>query len=471
MVTFVFVVGLLNLAVGFVAAVALTEPPPWKAWRPAWLARPSFRWPKLLPWRTLRLPNFATLFKRWPAKQHPQELPPLPPIERPPPLPPPLPEPPKPGPFRLEELPQRWLELLGHEHIVPGTCLEAAAHVMRLEVAPYRDQLMTAESRTRAAQAASDADGLRQLCDDLAQVNQDWLKRQTEAAAVLKARAGGHGDYERAAAELEQVLHDQAASIKDCDDMIATLHSRTELETGCKRIFERLAQLIDLTHTLRDRLNDLLATMLRIEGGLDGVNTQLQHDHATGLPNRIGLELVFHDWWRDDPTRERQLSAALIDADRFARVNQRLGTRVGDYTIGALARLLGETFRHDRGRDRLVRMWGQSLLVFFGDTAPQQALAAVERARQTIEATTWDDRGTEFDLTISAGLCEVRKEDSLADVLRRLTETLKHAKLAGRNRVAIDEGEGPKMLDPPQFMVKGRIVPVAAPGDVAAPSG
>jgi diguanylate cyclase (GGDEF)-like protein len=383
------------------------------------------------------------------------------PTKRPPPLErPPTPPPPRPAAFRLEELPQRWLELLGSEHLVPGTCLEASAHVMRLEVSQYREQLITAENRTRAAQAGADADGLRQLCDDLAELNRDWLARQTEAGQVLKGRSGGHGDYERAATELEQVLHDQAALIKECDETIAALHCRTELETGCKRLFERLALLIDQTHCLRDRLNDLLATLLRTEGGLGEVNTSLQHDHATGLPNRIGVELVFHDWWRDDPERQRQLTAALIDADRFARVNQRLGTRVGDYTIGALARLLAETFRRDRGSDRLVRMSGQSLLVFFGDTGPQQALAAVERARQTIEATTWDDHGTEFDLTISAGLCEVRTNDTLADVLQRLAETLKFAKLAGRNRAALDEGEGPKLLDPPQFTVKGRIVAV-----------
>jgi diguanylate cyclase len=449
-VTFVFVVGLVNLGLGFLAAVALTEPPPWNCWRPAWVSNL-----RLVNWRSFkwRLPSWPSLFQKRARTAAPVKRPA--PIDLPPP-----PPPAKPAAFRLEELPQRWLELLRSEHLVPGSCLEASSHVMRLEVSLYREQLITAENRTRAAHAAADAEGLRQVCDDLVQFNSDWLARQTEAGQVLKARAGGHGDYERAASELEQVLHDQAALIKDCDDTVAALHCRTELETGCKRIFERIAQLIDQTHALRDRLNDLLATLLRTEGGLDGVNTGLQHDHATGLPNRIGLELVFQDWWREDPDRQRQLTAALIDADRFARVNQRLGTRVGDHTIGALAKLLGETFRRDRGSDRLVRMSGQSLLVFFGDTGPQQALAAVERARQTIEATTWDDHGTEFELTISAGLCEVRQEDSLASVLQRLTDTLKHAKLAGRNRASIDEGDGPQLLDPPQFSVKGRIVAV-----------
>jgi diguanylate cyclase (GGDEF)-like protein len=451
---FVLVVGLLNVALGFVAAVALTEPPPWNRWLPGrlfQLPQIKWRWPKLSLGRwalpTITLPTITLPRPAAPPLTRKTE-------------PRPAPPPPRPAGFKLEELPQRWLELLGAEGVTPGSFLEASAHVMRLELSQYREQLITAENRTRAALAATDANGLRQLCDDLKQVNQDWLKRQTEAAKGLKERQGGHGDYERAAAELEQVLHDQAASIAECSDTIAALHCRTEIDTGCKRVFERLAQLIDQAHALRDRLNDLLATILRNDGGLAGVATTLQHDHATGLPNRIGIELIFRDWWHDDPQRQRQLSAALIDIDRFVRVNQRLGTRVGDRTIAAFSGLLTDLFRRDRGSDRLVRMSGQSLLVFFGDTGPHQALSAVERARQTIEATTWDDHGSEYDLTISAGVCEIHGSDSLPDVLARLAETLKFAKLAGRNRAALDEGDGPRLLDPPQFTVKGRIVSV-----------
>ena len=448
MVLFVLVAGLLNVALGFIAAVALTEPPPWSRFLPARLGKwpqVKWRWPRLGLGR-LSLPAISLPLPATPVPRKADVRP--------------APPPPRPAGFKLEELPQRWLELLGSDGVVPGSFLEASAHVMRLEVSTYREQLITAESRTRAALAAKDADALRQLCDDLKQFNKDWLARQTEAGKMLKDRKGAHGDYERAAAELEQVLHDQAASIAECGDTIATLHCRTEIDTGCKRIFERLFHLVDQAHALRDRLNDLLATILRADGGLAGVNTSMQHDHATGLPNRIGIELIFRDWWHDDPQRQRQLSSALIDIDRFARINQRLGTRVGDHTIGAFSGLLNELFRRERGNDRLVRMSGQSLLVFFGDTGPHQALSAVERARQTIEATTWDDHGSEYDLTISAAVCEVRRDDTLEGVLRRLADTLKFAKLAGRNRAALDEGDGPRLLDPPQFTVKGRVVSV-----------
>ena len=180
----------------------------------------------------------------------------------------------------------------------------------------------------------------------------------------------------------------------------------------------------------------------------------------TGLTEEFLVDLLLKTLYVQGVRTGRQLTAAIIDIDRFVRVNQRLGTRVGDHTIAALARLLAESFRRERGHDRIIRLAGQSFLVFLGDTGPHQGLTAIERARQTIEATTWDDHGSEFDLTITAGVSEVRVEDSLTDLLRRLGETLKFAKLAGRNRAALDEGDGPRLLDPPQFSVRGRVIPV-----------
>ncbi|MCU0879553.1 MAG: GGDEF domain-containing protein [Pirellulaceae bacterium] len=487
MIWFVVIVGCLNLLLGFLLAVALTEPPPWSHWMPAQapaaaankasvfgrLLAMLLRLAAILPPILARLPRWDRIRRVSavaansdasaaasdaspestasvtsgdvcePLEEALRELPAGTTVG-----------------FRLEELPRRWLETLTSEGISPGSLLEATAQVMRLEVGPYRSQLMTVENRCRAALAEADADALKQLCTDLVAINRDWHDRQMEAAELIKERSGTHGDYEQAAMDLEQALHDQAATIKDCEVTVDSLHHRTEIETGCKRVFESIGLLVDQAHLLRDRLNDLLATVLRDAGNLAEVTTELQLDQVTGLLNRIGAELLFDDWWQADPDRTRHLSAALIDIDRLGRVNQRLGTRVGDQTIAALARLLGEIFRRDRGTDRVVRLTGQSLLIFLGDTGPHSGLSAIERARQTIEATTWDSQGSEFELTISTAVTDVRADDKLPAILRRLTEAVKFAKLAGRNRAAIDEGEGPKLLDPPQFNVKGRVIAV-----------
>ena len=263
---FVFIVGTLNLALGFLMAVALTQPPPWNCWIPAWIGRlprlawriPDWRrlpdwqklldsrklpdWRKLLDWRTL-----LQLLQRSARRSRRCRRLPRPPLR---PATGTCPPPPKPLGFKLEELPGRWLDLLGAEGVTPGSFLEAATHVIGLEVSQYREQLISAENRARGCLAAADADGLRQLCDDVQQFNQDWLVQQTQAGHVLKDRRGAHGDHERAAAELEQVLHDQTATIQECDVTLAALHGRTEIETGCKLVFEQMAHLLDQAHAL-----------------------------------------------------------------------------------------------------------------------------------------------------------------------------------------------------------------------------
>ena len=77
---------------------------------------------------------------------------------------------------------------------------------------------------------------------------------------------------------------------------------------------------------------------------------------------------------------------------------------------------------------------------------------------------------------------EVREDRSPASAVRlgvcyylmgrneRAVETLKFAKKAGRNRCALDKGDGPTMLDPPQFPVKGRAVSLRAGANESPPA-
>src|SRR6185436_10148094 len=146
-------------------------------------------------------------------------------------------------------------------------------------------------------------------------------------------------------------------------------------------------------------------------------------------------------WWHDDPQRSRLVSVILIDIDRFARLNQRLGTRTGDHAIAAIGRLCDEVIRKDGGCERLALVGGDSLLIVLGDTGPHQALTVAERLRQTVEAATFDNQGVEFELTLSGGVIEVGRAENVREMLARASAALKFAKRAGRNRCAIDEGQ------------------------------
>src|SRR5436305_4835596 len=153
--------------------------------------------------------------------------------------------------------------------------------------------------------------------------------------------------------------------------------------------------------------------------------------------------MLLAGWFASDDQRTRPLSAILIDIDRFGRLNQRFGTRVGDRTIAAIGRLIDETLVKDRGFERLLRVSGEAFMLLQGDVGPHQALTAAERLRQSIEATTFDVDSVEFDLTVSCGVIEIKPHESCVDLVRRSVETLILAKKAGRNCCALHRGDGP----------------------------
>lgn len=444
MIGFVLILAITNLAVGFLAAAALGDHPPWIGWR--------FALPKLsLPRRKKPAAEPATASHHEPAatakKPHESVITAVAPT---------------PVVAGLDELPADWLAQLAAEGVVAQTFVEGVAHAIRLDVGRYREQLVAAECRVRSLAEDSDGEGLARVAADLLALNQEFLDKQTSAADMLGQRSGRLGDHEQAAATLEQSLLDQAAQVRSACEALAAFDVKDELEHRGKRLLERITGLLVHAHSLRDGILDLLATMMRAGNALDSFGASVERDVQTKLPNRIGLENLLNAWWRDDPQRARLLSAIMIDIDRFGRINQRLGTRSGDSAIVAVGRLIEESLGKDRGFERLVRMGGESFLVLQGDVGPHQALAAAERLRQSIEATTLDDEGVEFDLTVSCGVIEVKHSESSLELVRRAHETLVFAKKAGRNRCSLDKGDGPAMLDPPQFPVKGRVVNLRA---------
>jgi diguanylate cyclase (GGDEF)-like protein len=205
-------------------------------------------------------------------------------------------------------------------------------------------------------------------------------------------------------------------------------------------------------------MHESLLAIVMHEKRMDSFDKRLQLDGLTGIYNRAGLEAVFHEWWRDDPTRIRLVSVALLDLDRFARLNEQFGVTVGDHVLQGFSGLLKDLMRKDRGYDVACRFAGQRFAVFFGDTGPRAATSAIERMRQSIEATCFEYRGEEIQVTVSVAVTEVKVDDSTMTLFERLRKTLREAKKAGRNGTWLDDGTGPTAVEPPSYEVKGRIV-------------
>ena len=426
---------LINVGLGYVAAWAVIRRPPFSA----------FRLPGRRSWED-RVDAVHASSISTPAPADPGEQP-VAAVQVSSSSGPVIPAPP-PG---REEVPRAWLEML-NDALKTDSFVEAAAHIVRLDVTRYREELVRIDSvlRTEGEQLVPSL--LEQLQREVLAANQDWIVRQSAALAHLQFRRESSPAADEAAAALEAALMDQAAHIRDVCRAMAR-HDAAISPVAGQQLLAEIRGLLDHCHNLRDRTHELLATVLRREDRLTSLKPALQLDALTMLRSRAALEMMLESWWRDDPFRHRLASVALIDIDRQSEVNRQFGPGVGDRLISALAALASDSFRRNRGYDVVGRFAGQQLLVFLGDTGPQGATTAVERLRQTVQAATISLAGQEIPLRVSCGVTEIIPVDSAATLLRRADAALRLAKTGGGNQTVLHHNEKSAPVTPPTFSV------------------
>jgi diguanylate cyclase (GGDEF)-like protein len=130
----------------------------------------------------------------------------------------------------------------------------------------------------------------------------------------------------------------------------------------------------------------------------------------------------------------RPLSVALIDVDRFKRVNDTYGHLMGDHVLLSLGRLLNARFRLEDLRGR----WGgeEFVLVFPGEAA-STAAAVLARVLEEFRSLPFrGERGDPFFVTFSAGVSTLPTDGATVDaLLRAADERLYDAKRKGRGTV------------------------------------
>jgi diguanylate cyclase (GGDEF)-like protein len=253
------------------------------------------------------------------------------------------------------------------------------------------------------------------------------------------------------------VLTDQQHQIEQLCQQIDSIDPE-EAAAACAEINREFARLFALAHLLRDRISEALLATMRAEQRLSELDRRIRHDALTGLRSRAGMELVLTDWWRTDAARQRLACAALLDITGMGQFNAQHGTRAGDRLIATVALLLDDLVRKDSGYEVAGRFGGQRFMLFFGDTGPRNATSAVERMRQSIEAAIFEYCGQTLHVTASCGVTEIVRTDDIPRLVDRLETTVTLAKQQGRNCTVLDEGQGAKRVEAPEYQVPEHVL-------------
>jgi len=161
---------------------------------------------------------------------------------------------------------------------------------------------------------------------------------------------------------------------------------------------------------------------------------QAHTDFLTNLSNRrYFMELAESELART-VRYGGSLSLLMLDIDRFKRINDTYGHKVGDRVLQSLAELFRKSLREV---DIVGRLGGEEFAVLLPETDEAHALEVAERLRQSIadsELSLVMDRPLRF--TVSIGLTTFKNGDANLDtLLGQADEALYEAKRSGRNTV------------------------------------
>ncbi len=132
-----------------------------------------------------------------------------------------------------------------------------AVQALRLEVGKYRDRLIELDKRVRQCLHKGESKELSKVLADLKKTNQEWLAQQADAADHLSSKTGNLGTFEKMGGMLEEILLEQTAQIETTCSNIDHLDFESDLPAGCRRLIGETRKLIDMAHSLRDRMRNL----------------------------------------------------------------------------------------------------------------------------------------------------------------------------------------------------------------------
>ena len=238
----------------------------------------------------------------------------------------------------------------------------------------------------------------------------DILSKVEEAVFAAKVRGRDcvihHAEIERRALE-----SDESVALEGFENLT-------------KVISERIAEVI--THRGR-RL-------------FEALKREAEIDVLTQLHNRRYLDRRLSYVFGASRSTAQPLTVALLDIDHFGEVNKTHGWPTGDKVLKELSALIVQNVR---GNDWVARYGGEELCLVMSGTPIEDAAQVLERLRAGIAAHNFETtEGSSMSMTVSMGATQRHKDDeSVRDMLERVSDRLLEAKRGGRDRVWTDLSE------------------------------
>ena len=151
-------------------------------------------------------------------------------------------------------------------------------------------------------------------------------------------------------------------------------------------------------------------------------------DALTGLPNRRCAEQALHERLAGLAAPGRRLTVAMIDVDKFKRINDDFSHNVGDMVLRALGDIMLAQLREN---DLPARWAGDEFVIVFSDQDEASARAACDRIDRAIAQHDWDALAAGLSVSVSIGLSQALEGDSIEALVGRSDDRMYESKTMG----------------------------------------
>lgn len=160
------------------------------------------------------------------------------------------------------------------------------------------------------------------------------------------------------------------------------------------------------------------------------IEQQSYIDELTQLHNRKAYNEKIEELLELYKRHDRTFALMIFDIDHFKSINDSYGHDIGDKVLVELSNIVKSIIRKN---DYFFRLGGEEFVVLVSNTNLSKAKILAEKIRTTVEKKV--DTVKDGTITVSIGLTEVQKYDTIDTIFKRADEFLYHSKESGRNQV------------------------------------